>query len=344
VPPISGAAVTFRYDPFGRRIQKSSSIETTNYLYDGLDSVAEINTSGALRATYTQEGHIDEPLAELRSQIAGYYDQDGLGSVTSLSNANGAVINSYFYNAFGISVMPTTSLDNALQYTGRDFDAETGLQYSRARYYDSTVGRFISEDPAQSGTNFYSYVRNNPITRTDPLGLWDTYTHHALFWNALRGCGVSKDDIWQMQQESDFIDLVAQLPGDAYMHSMRAPWQTPQSALQERDEWVQTKLNSAAQQYQQYGDTTNANNPTDTWTTPFADALHTITDSTSPAHMKNGVPIAWPVLPNALHHGDWPIGDTETWANMTPQLMQQNIDMIRKAFEQVTGHKCGCGQ
>jgi len=45
--------------------------------------------------------------------------------------------------------------------------------YYRARYYDAQVGRFISEDPTDfngSGTNFYAYVRNNPVDLADPLG------------------------------------------------------------------------------------------------------------------------------------------------------------------------------
>ena len=48
--------------------------------------------------------------------------------------------------------------------------------YYRARYYDPTIGRFISEDPTQfagSGTNFYAYVDNDPVNLTDPLGLCD---------------------------------------------------------------------------------------------------------------------------------------------------------------------------
>jgi len=99
----------------------------------------------------------------------------------------------------------------------------------------------------------------------------------------------------------------------------------------------------AAQQYQLYGDTANASDATDSWTRPFADALHTITDSTSPAHMLNGVPIAWPTYPNALEHGDEK-NSIETWKNMTPELMQQNIDRIRDAYAAVTGTQCGCDQ
>jgi hypothetical protein len=93
--------------------------------------------------------------------------------------------------------------------------------------------------------------------------------------------------------------------------------------------------------YQLYGDTASASNPTDTWLTPFGDALHTITDSTSPAHMQNGVPIVWPSYPNVFEHGD-ESNSIETWANMTPALMQQNIAMIQAAYMKVTGKSCGC--
>lgn len=64
------------------------------------------------------------------------------------------------------------SLTNPFQYTAREFDSETSLYYYRARYYDPTVGRFISEDPArfQSGTNFYPYVDNTPLNAIDPTG------------------------------------------------------------------------------------------------------------------------------------------------------------------------------
>jgi hypothetical protein len=76
---------------------------------------------------------------------------------------------------------------------------------------------------------------------------------------------------------------------------------------------------------------------------PFADALHALTDSTSPAHMHNGVPLAWPWYPNMFQHGDQK-GSIEKWKNMTPELERQNIELIRKAFERVIGHKCGCFQ
>jgi RHS repeat-associated protein len=57
-----------------------------------------------------------------------------------------------------------------LKYTGREQDAETGLYYYRARYYDPITGRFLSEDPIRSGINYYTYAYNNPINYNDPTG------------------------------------------------------------------------------------------------------------------------------------------------------------------------------
>ena len=62
---------------------------------------------------------------------------------------------------------------NSFQYTARESDAETGLYYYRARYYDPNTGRFLNEDPLEfgAGVNFYAYVENNPVNWTDSLGL-----------------------------------------------------------------------------------------------------------------------------------------------------------------------------
>ena len=77
VLPGSGGIVTFKYDPFGRRIQKSSASGMTNYLYDEANSVEEINTTGTLIARYAQGAGIDEPLHELRSGTGSIMNRTG---------------------------------------------------------------------------------------------------------------------------------------------------------------------------------------------------------------------------------------------------------------------------
>ena len=146
--PGSGGTVSFKYDPFGRRIYKSSSSGTSVFAFDGDNLVEETNSSGAAVARYAQTQNIDEPLAMLRSAATSYYHADGLGSVTSLSNAAGSIANTYTYDSFGKLTNSTGSLVNPFRYTARESDTETSLYYYRARYYDPQTGRFTREDPA----------------------------------------------------------------------------------------------------------------------------------------------------------------------------------------------------
>jgi RHS repeat-associated protein len=78
------------------------------------------------------------------------------------------------YDAFG-SIQSGNTLSQPYAFTGREYDAETGLYYYRARYYDPQVGRFISRDPLGFGggdVNVYAYVKNRPTVLRDPLGLY----------------------------------------------------------------------------------------------------------------------------------------------------------------------------
>jgi RHS repeat-associated protein len=183
--PGSGGTVTFAYDPFGRRIKKVTSTTTSIFAYDRHNLVEETNSSGAVVARYEGTQNIDEPLAMLRSSVTSYFHADGLGSVTSLSNAAGSIANTYTYDSFGKLTASTGSLVNPFQYTARESDTETGLYYYRARYYDPVLGRFISEDPLglRVGINRFQYVANAPLNFTDPSGLCKiSVGHHAVVW------------------------------------------------------------------------------------------------------------------------------------------------------------------
>lgn len=186
VPQSGGGStlVSFKYDPFGRRIQKSGPDGSTNYLYDSPNPIEELDSSGNVLARYTQGG-LDEPLSQLRSGVTSYYEADGLGSITSLTDSSGTIAATYNYDSFGTMLSSTGSIINPFRYTARELDSETGLYYHRARYFDQGTGRFLSEDPLRFriSSNFYPYVGNRPTVHVDPTGRGPTWNFVTNYWN-----------------------------------------------------------------------------------------------------------------------------------------------------------------
>ena len=171
--PTPAFTSTYRYDGLGRRIEKVANGQTKRYIYDGEDILLEYDGSNVLQARYTHGPGIDEPIAVTKGSSTYYYHQDALGSVTDLTDSVGATAKSYAYDAYGNILESPGSLDQPYTYTGREFDAENGLMYYRARYYDPSSGRFIQKDPIgfEGGdANLYSYVKGNPPNFSDPSG------------------------------------------------------------------------------------------------------------------------------------------------------------------------------
>jgi RHS repeat-associated protein len=168
------ATSIYRYDGLGRRIEKVANGQTRRYIYDGEDILLEYDGANVLQARYTHGPGIDEPIAVTKGSSTFFYHQDGLGTVTDLTDSAGVTAKSYAYDAYGNIVDQTGTVEQPYTYTGREFDSESGLYYYRARYYDSVTGRFLQKDPIGflgKDVNLYRYVRNNPIRVSDPSGL-----------------------------------------------------------------------------------------------------------------------------------------------------------------------------
>jgi len=167
----------YRYDGLGRRVEKeviAGTTAATKYVYDKEDILLELNGSNAVVARYTHGPGIDEPLIMEKNGQSFYYHADGLGSITDLTNQSGSVVQRYTYSSFGkIESQLDSNFVQPYTFTGRELDAETGLYYYRARYYEPLAGRMIQTDPIgiSGGLNLYVYSGNNPINFIDPLGL-----------------------------------------------------------------------------------------------------------------------------------------------------------------------------
>ncbi len=187
----SGSIVQYEYDPFGRRIEKNVNGRITQYLYDNQNILFEYNQNGNVLSAFTHGAGIDEPLMWTSGGTTYFYHADALGSISMISSASGSVIQTNVNDAFG-SIQSGNTLSQPYAFTGREYDAETGLYYYRARYYDPLSGRFISKDPIglngdnvnlygyvdsvgkpMNETNLYLYTGDNPVNWTDPEGLFN---------------------------------------------------------------------------------------------------------------------------------------------------------------------------
>jgi len=175
--------VQYKYDPLGRRIERTVDGSHTLYVYDNEDIIAMLDGNGGLLQTFTHGPGIDEPLIMTKSDGANYYyHADGLGSITALTDDNAQTVETYTYKAYGQPTiksakgaeLASSAIGNPYLFTARELDIESGLYYYRARYYDWLRGAFTQEDPiAFSGqnTNLYGYVGLNPMSFADPYGL-----------------------------------------------------------------------------------------------------------------------------------------------------------------------------
>jgi RHS repeat-associated protein len=136
--------------------------------------------------------------AQGQTRTAHYYYTDPQGNVLAKTDAQGNIIARYDYTPYGAPVPSTGNPPNGLGYTGHVNDPETGLIYMQARYYDPTVGRFMSMDPVTPSPgnlfafNRYAYVNNNPVVNIDPDGrcIWDGCIFETIVIGAVIGGGI----------------------------------------------------------------------------------------------------------------------------------------------------------
>ena len=117
--------------------------------------------------------------AELITNGSVYYIYNAHGDVIQLLDSDGNLIKTYDYDAYGNELTRDQNDSNPLRYCGEYYDVETGFIYLRARYYDPNTGRFISQDPAKDGLNWYIYCIDNPLNYLDPSGLISTNCAYA---------------------------------------------------------------------------------------------------------------------------------------------------------------------
>jgi len=195
---------------------------TTHYVYDEQTVVGETRSDGT-SSWYTPgpNGYISRTDLDNQGNVTNkeWFVYDGLGSCRALvkPNAQGTeavLVAHYDYDVYGSVRTQSGSSSNKFKYVasiGHPTDEETGLIYMRARYYDLQVGRFVSEDPALDGLNWYWYADGNPVSNVDPSGKdalsWTFWALGMLFAGLALGAMIG---YWRTVNKSD---LPLYLPG-----------------------------------------------------------------------------------------------------------------------------------
>jgi len=178
-----GTAQTF--DALNRmtRYQNGSSYATYTYYPDDMRKSKKVGV-----ATATEHVWLNDEIAldlsgttiissyihgnNLITSSYGWYQYNAHGDVVALTDGTGHITRNYDYDPFGVQIGYNAGVDNnPYRYSGEYYDTESRYTFLRARYYDPAIGRFISEDPAFDGNNWYIYCRNDPVNRIDPSGL-----------------------------------------------------------------------------------------------------------------------------------------------------------------------------
>jgi RHS repeat-associated protein len=177
----NAVSITFKYDGLNRQVSRTVSGTTTYSTWDGWNLVEEYTNNPSLviqaRYLYGPTGLVKE------LQNNRYYCQDGSGSTALLADSTAHLLewyrydlqgNPFFYNPNDTQRNPNQSGYNVRHlFTGQQWYSDIGLYDLRNRFYSPDIGRFLQPDPIgfRGGNNLYGYVKNNPVTRSDPFGL-----------------------------------------------------------------------------------------------------------------------------------------------------------------------------
>lgn len=189
----TSAADTYGYLPTGLRLNRINNLIASSneewYYPDGDDVTTDYlkstgTTSYAMTSTYVNGGALDFKRVRLTSDGAElYYLGDALGSVHRIIDQTEAIVNTALTTAWGEKHPGFTDVvarSDRYGFVQREVDAESGLIHMRARSYDPRIGRFQQMDPVLGyrATEHFAYCGGNPVTRTDPGGLfwwWDRF-------------------------------------------------------------------------------------------------------------------------------------------------------------------------
>ena len=313
----TGTIIAYVYDAEGRRVGKGTlsswpsacvaptsangfTLTTSYVLGPGGDQVSELSISGSTSTWVHTNIFAGGKLLGTYHDTNTYFAlNDWLGTKRAEYTPNG-LLSTFFSLPYGNGLSSSGNASDATEqhFTGKERDVESGNDYFGARYYASSMGRWMSPDPSPAGViilspqswNLYNYVLNNPLRLVDRNGYWATGIHAQIVTYSLQNY-VSAGELNELRARQYSMDADQ---SNQNTHAMANQGQSSQSALDGMWEFVSSKMNIVSQNLGS-GGTLNS-----TGIDALGDAIHTVEDFTSPMHTdSNFMPYVW-------NGGFWP--------------------------------------
>ncbi len=176
----NGNTIEITYDPDGNRVRKNVNGAVTQFLVDDKNPTGYSQVIEERDASGNRSRHFVYGLDLISHQDDGaspvFYGYDGLGNVRFLMDESGNITETFDYKPFGTLTGNTPTNGDHYLFTGEQYDADLGLYYLRARYYDPETKRFLSRDPFEGirsnplTMHPYAYAHNDPVNYVDPSG------------------------------------------------------------------------------------------------------------------------------------------------------------------------------
>ena len=174
---VAGKTVTYTHDGMGRRVARTDSTGTSQYLYGNLNQPFQLTAmrdpAGLLSTFYYDDAGVMFSMDKNSSRY--YIATDQVGTLKVVSDSTGTIVKAMTFDSFGFPQLDSNpSLTVPVGFAGGLTDENTGLVRFGYRDYDPYTGRWTAKDPIffKGGQgNLYVYVQNNPINRIDPFGL-----------------------------------------------------------------------------------------------------------------------------------------------------------------------------